>query len=514
MVKKSTMKKQENVLRAASGAVFQHISSRTGRMAGLLSLVTVFVLLGMGSAWAQTDPCTKTYSVCSGESVVLSHDPSCGNGGHYVWAAFQDDGNRFNAGVYSPPTYTHSDDCLVGGGWYKGENVGGCSTCGPGQENYCHYPGALTIDIKNGIDPWIEFPISIPGGADPAIYKYFVLRYKINTLPANTTNAQRTMVIYFRKAGQTGFTQTQIYSYVIPETAAWGTTHKCATTNDYSLIVLDLSTLGNTWLAGGNITAIRFDPMQYPTTKTNSIHMSVDYIGLVANAPASVGHHDHGGTYSFGSNTNFTLTNVTTNTTVYSNQINNDGQVPFSGNPEGVAKYGWTASQSTHNVTVVPALNAGAIGSGSDKICYGDVAALPTIGNATQASQSAPGATFTYQWYVSKDGGALTLASGTPSGNPSGIEFKPADSYASTPGAYVFTRQVTSSLCSASPKTSEGSYTLKVLPQFSAGSIGTNSGTACANTFVICNEYTTSTARWRSARTTGKRSNARFPTRN
>ena len=85
------------------------------------------LLLGIGSAWAQSDPCANTYNTCSGGNVVLTHDASCGNGGHYVWAAFEDDGNYWNAGSYTAPTYTTSgfggSGTGIGGGWYKGEHA-------------------------------------------------------------------------------------------------------------------------------------------------------------------------------------------------------------------------------------------------------------------------------------------------------------------------------------------------------------------------------------------------------
>ena len=443
MVKKSTMKKQENVLRAASGAVFQHISSRTGRMAGLLSLVTVFVLLGMGSAWAQ-DPCTKTYSVCSGESVTLSHDPACGNGGHYTWAAFEDDCNYCDAGngtvgAIPPSAYYTPYNCKIGIGWGAGEHP----DWGVGSDNYCHYPGTMTVDMKQGNDPQIVF--NFPNGADPNIYKYF-----INSI-------------------YPGANSNQSFTVSLPETASWGSNDKCSSTN-FHTVVIDASTHVN-WTAGGAITGFRLDPFAYPATNASSVHMSIDYIALVASVPgfpsgqASWVSQDNN-IPSFSNNNTFTLNNVTAPITLNSYQVNNNGSYSFSGNPQGVVRAGWTSTESRHDVQVYPALNAGAIRSGSKQICYGDVAALPTIGNETQASQSASGATFTYQWYVSKDGAAATVASGTPSGSPSGINFKPADTYASTPGAYVFTRQVTSSLCSASPKTSEGAYTLTVLPLF------------------------------------------------
>ena len=86
-----------------------HRETAYRKTASSLSLLLAFVMLiGVGSAWAQVDPCSKTYDVCSGGNVVLPHAASCGNGGSYFWAAIESDGNYFYNGVYTPPTLLFS----------------------------------------------------------------------------------------------------------------------------------------------------------------------------------------------------------------------------------------------------------------------------------------------------------------------------------------------------------------------------------------------------------------------
>ena len=420
-----------------------------------ITLFFVFaVLLGMGSAWAQ-DPCTKNYTVCSGQDVVLSHDPSCGNGGHYTWAAFEDDCNYLLNGQDPNAMYSVSN-CAIGAGWGKGQNP---SITNPNVENYCHYPGTLIIDMKQGNNPGIWMPIT--NGADPTIYKYFIIRYKLNRLPSGTSNADRTMQIYFSNEANPSLHGDRSLSFVIPETSSWGSTEseKCSTTN-FATIIIDAST-NQYWTTGGKITGFRFDPMMYnaQNSEAYSVHMSIDYIALVATAPANPGHYAQGNSISFSGNNTFTLSNVTANQTLYSYQINNNYQAPYSGNGDGYVRYGWTSTESRHDVQVYPALNAGEIRGGSKQICY-NAAGLPvTIANQTAASGGS--GTISYQWYVT-NGGTTTAITGATS-----EDYTIPNSYATNPGTYVFTRQAISSACESTPKTSEGDYTLTVLPQLS-----------------------------------------------
>ena len=419
------------------------------------------LLLGLGSAWAQ-DPCTPpTYTTCSGGNVVLTHDASCGSGGHYAWAAFEDDGNYWNAGSYTAPSYSTSgfggSGTGIGGGWGKGENY---TNWPSGSDNFCHYPGALTLDMRGGNDPWILFPVTLPGGADPNIYKYFVLRYQINTLPSSTSNSDRTMEIYFMNDNYSSANEAQKVQYIIPETSAWGTGHKCST-DQYAMIVIDLST-HSAWTTGGKITAIRFDPMKYNAADEDGkrIHMSVDYIGLVANPPAAPDHYAQGTTNSFPNQPDLTLSNVTADQIVKSYRIVSNGQVDYTGggNPEGYVRYGWTATMSQHQVHVYAELNAGEISTSATSVCQGETTTLSTISETTAASQAETEAVLSYQWYYSKDGGTRTAITDATS-----AEFTPNISdYNTNPGVYVFTRDVISNLCTTSPKTSDGAFTLTI----------------------------------------------------
>ena len=420
----------------------------------LFAFVMVF---GTGSAWAQTDPCAKNYDVCSGGSVVLTHDASCGNGGHYVWAAFEDDGNHFYNGVFTAPTLVYSVGNFgtggIGAGWGDGENP---EHAAASDENRCHYPGSMTVDIKNGNnnDPYIYFPIS--GGADPSIYRYFIIRYRINYNSASTDLGN--MELFFFNNNNTNSAATnnnyRVLNTHITTNSLGQQSQKCSTAG-YTELVVDAWTNGN-WKTGGNITGFRLDPITCNTSGGKQVHMSIDYIGLVTTVPPSP-------------NNTLTLDNVTANTSMKSYQINMNGSVPVTQqansnthmhNAAGVIYYGWTSTESIHDVQVYPELNAGAIATGNAERCYGDATPIAEIEETTPASQ-ATDATLSYKWYVSKDGGTptvipdATLNTFTPDIN----------NYKTASGTYVFTRVVSSSQCEASPKTSDGTFTLVVKPE-------------------------------------------------
>ncbi len=434
-----------------------HRETADRKTACSLSLLFAFVMLiGVGTAWAQVDPCSKTYDVCSGGNVVLTHDASCGNGGNYVWAAFEDDGNYFYNGVYTPPTIVYTATNFgtggIGGGWGDGENPAHVAAT---DENRCHYPGSMTVDIKNSTsnNPYIYFPIA--GGADPNIYRYFIIRYRINY---NTVNLNLgNMELYFFNDNNTN-TATPSTSYRVLNrhisTSSLGQLNSKCTTSGYTEVVVDAWANDN-WKTGGNITGFRLDPISV-APNGYQVHMSIDYIGLVSSVPPS---HDN----------TLTLENVTANTTMKSYQINTNGSVPVTQqanssthmhNAAGVIYYGWTSTESIHDVQVYPELNAGAIATGNAERCYGDATAIAEIGETTPASQ-ATDATLSYKWYVSKDGGTPTVIPDATSNT-----FTPdINNYKTVSGTYVFTRVVISSLCEASPKTSDGTFTLVVKPE-------------------------------------------------
>ena len=412
------------------------------------------LLLGMGGAWAQSDPCAKTYNTCSGGDVVLTHDATCGNGGQYVWAALEDDGNYFYNGVYTAPTtiYTATNFGTggIGGGWGDGENPANLAY---DDENRCHYPGSMTVDIKNSTsnNPYIYFPIS--GGADPNIYRYFIIRYRVNYNTVNTNLGN--MELYFFNSNNTNTaaanTDYRVLNRPITTTSTGQLWTKCST-DGYETVYIDAWANGN-WRTGGNITGFRLDPISV-APGGYQVHMSIDYIGLVSAIPPSTG------------NNTLTVNNVTANTTMKSYQINFNGSVAVTKeansnthmhNAAGVIYYGWTSTESTHTVQVYPALNAGAIATDAVSRCEGDNTAVTEIGEVTAATHEA-GATLSYKWYVSKDGGTPAVISGATSNL-----FTPdITTYNTVPGTYVFTREVISDLCEASPKTSEGSFTLTV----------------------------------------------------
>ncbi len=421
----------------------------------LFAFVMVF---GTGSAWAQTDPCAKTYDVCSGGSVVLSHDATCGNGGNYFWAALESDGNYFYNGEYTPPTLvytpTNFGDGGIGGGWGDGENPAHVSAT---DENRCHYPGSMTVDIKNSNsnDPYIYFPI--PEGADPNIYRYFIIRYRVNY--KSTSDDLGNMELFFFNSNNTNTAAPasgyRLLNQHVVTNGNLGQLYPKCSTNGYTEVVVDAWNNAN-WKTGGKITGLRLDPISYNTNNNKQVHMSIDYIGLVTIVPPST-------------DNTYTMENVTANTTMNSYQINMNGSVPVTQqanssthmhNAAGVIYYGWTSTRSTHTVKVYAALNAGAIATGNAERCYGDATPIAEIEEATAASQ-ATDATLSYKWYVSKDGGTptvipdATLKTFTPDIN----------NYKTASGTYVFTRVVISSLCEASPKTSDGTFTLVVKPK-------------------------------------------------
>ena len=425
-------------------------------------LFAFVMFLGIGGAWAQTDPCAKNYDVCSGGSVVLTHDASCGNGGNYVWAAFEDDGNYFYNGVYTAPTIVYTATNFgtggIGGGWGDGENPEALlkpGTTNVPNENRCHYPGSMTVDIKNSTsnNPYIYFPIS--GGADPNIYRYFIIRYRVNYNTVNTDLGN--MELYFFNSNNTN-TATPSTSYRVLSrhitTPSLGQLSTKCSTEGYVTVYVDAWDNTN-WKTGGNITGFRLDPISV-APGNNQVHMSIDYIGLVSTVPPSP-------------DNTLTLNNVTANMTMKSYQINTNGSVTVTTgsnpahqmeNAAGKIYYGWTSTESIHDVQVNPELNAGAIATGNAERCYGDATAIAEIEEATAASQ-ATDATLSYKWYVSKDGGTptvipdATLNTFTPDIN----------NYKTASGTYVFTRVVISSLCEDSPKTSDGTFTLVVKPE-------------------------------------------------
>ena len=413
------------------------------------------LLLGMGGAWAQSDPCAKTYNTCSGGSVVLTHDASCGNGGLYTWAAFEDDCNYYFNGVRSVPTYTIGNfggtlGGGIGAGWGDGENEDHLAST---DENRCHYPGSMTVDIKNSNsnDPYIYF--ELPAGTDPNIYKYFIIHYRVNQKPAGAELGN--MEVFFFNANHTTVA-TPSNAYRVYSAAVQGSQSPKCVTDNYQPVVIDASQ--NPHWTEGAVTGFRLDPITYSTSGGKQVHMSIDYIALVASVPSS-------------SNASFTLNNVTADKTMYSYQINNNGvnTLPVTQqansnqhmhNAAGVIYYGWTSTESRHDVTVYPALNAGEIVTDNAERCYGDDTPIAEIGEATAASQ-ATDATLSYKWYVSKDGGTPTVISDATSNT-----FTPdIDNYKTVSGTYVFTREVISSLCEASPKTSDGTFTLVVKPE-------------------------------------------------
>lgn len=434
-----------------------HRETADRKTACSLSLLLAFVMLiGVGTAWAQVDPCSKTYDVCSGGNVVLTHDASCGNGGNYVWAAFEDDGNYFYNGVYTAPTIVYTATNFgtggIGGGWGDGENPAHVAAT---DENRCHYPGSMTVDIKssNSNNPYIYFPIA--GGADPNIYRYFIIRYRINYNTVNTNLGN--MELYFFNNNNTN-TATPSTSYRVLNrhisTASMGQLNSKCTTSGYTEVVVDAWANEN-WKTGGNITGFRLDPISV-APGGYQVHMSIDYIGLVSSVPPS---HDN----------TLTLENVTANTTMKSYQINMNGSVPVTQqansnthmhNAAGVIYYGWTSTESIHDVQVYPELNAGAIATGDAERCYGDATPIAEIGETTPASQ-ATDATLSYKWYVSKDDGTPTVIPDATSNT-----FTPdINNYKTASGTYVFTRVVSSSQCEASPKPSDGTFTLVVKPE-------------------------------------------------
>lgn len=440
-----------------------HRETADRKTAFSLSLLLAFVMLiGVGTAWAQVDPCSKTYDVCSGGNVVLTHDASCGNGGNYVWAAFEDDGNYFYNGVYTPPTIVYTATNFgtggIGGGWGDGENPAALlkpGTTNVPNENRCHYPGSMTVDIKNSTsnNPYIYFPIA--GGADPNIYRYFIIRYRINYNTVNTDLGN--MELYFFNNNNTN-TATPSTSYRVLSrhitTPSLGQLSTKCSTEGYVTVYVDAWDNTN-WKTGGNITGFRLDPISV-APGGYQVHMSIDYIGLVSAVPPSP-------------DNTLTLENVTANMTMKSYQINTNGSVTVTTgsnpahqmeNAAGKIYYGWTSTESIHDVQVYPELNAGAIATGDAERCYGDATAIAEIGETTPASQ-ATDATLSYKWYVSKDDGTptvipdATLNTFTPDIN----------NYKTASGTYVFTRVVSSSLCEASPKTSDGTFTLVVKPE-------------------------------------------------
>ena len=417
-----------------------------------LSVLFAFVMLiGVGTAWGQ-DPCSKTYNVCSGGDVVLTHDAAgCGNGGNFVWAAFEDDCNYYFNGVRSIPAYTIGNfggaaGGGIGAGWGDGENEDHLSST---DENICHYPGSMTVDIKNSnsSDPYIYF--EIPNGADPSIYKYFIIRYRVNLKPAGANLGN--MEVFFYNSTNTDYTTTNNAYRVYSAEVQGSQSSKCVT-NNYQHVVIDASV--NPHWTEGTVTGFRLDPVQYNTYPNKQVHMSIDYIALVASLPSS-------------GNASFTLNNVTENTTMKSYQINGDGtntepivQNGTTLHNAGQIHYGWTSTESIHDVQVIAALNAGVIATGTATRCQGDETALPEIGEVTAASHET-GATLSYKWYVSKDGGTPTVIPDATS-----TTFTPdIANYNTDPGVYVFTREVTSDLCETSPKTSTGTYALTVKPK-------------------------------------------------
>ena len=440
-----------------------HRETADRKTACSLSLLFAFVMLiGVGTAWAQVDPCSKTYDVCSGGNVVLSHDASCGNGGSYFWAAIESDGNYFYNGVYTPPTLTYSTGNFginpntggIGGGWGDGENPAHVAAS---DENRCHYPGSMTVDIKNSNsnDPYIYFPI--PEGADPNIYRYFIIRYRVNF--KSTADDLGNMELFFFNNNHTDVAHPNnsyrlLNTHVVTNGNLGQLYPKCST-NGYTEVVVDTWTANGNWKTGGKITGLRLDPISYNTNNNKQVHMSIDYIGLVTIVPPST-------------DNTLTLENVTENTTMKSYQINTNGSVSvtqqansstYMHNAAGKIYYGWTSTESIHDVQVFPELNAGAIATGDAERCYGDATAIAEIGETTPASQ-ATDATLSYKWYVSKDDGTPTVIPDATSNT-----FTPDINNYTASGTYVFTRVVSSSLCEASPKTSDGTFTLVVKPE-------------------------------------------------
>jgi len=441
-----------------------HRETADRKTACSLSLLFAFVMLiGVGTAWAQVDPCSKTYDVCSGGNVVLSHDASCGNGGSYFWAAIESDGNYFYNGVYTPPTLTYSTGNFginpntggIGGGWGDGENPAHVAAS---DENRCHYPGSMTVDIKNSNsnDPYIYFPI--PEGADPNIYRYFIIRYRVNF--KSTADDLGNMELFFFNNNHTDVAHPNnsyrlLNTHVVTNGNLGQLYPKCST-NGYTEVVVDTWTANGNWKTGGKITGLRLDPISYNTNNNKQVHMSIDYIGLVTIVPPST-------------DNTLTLENVTENTTMKSYQINTNGSVSvtqqansstYMHNAAGKIYYGWTSTESIHDVQVYPELNAGAIATDNAERCYGDATPIAEIGETTPASQ-ATDATLSYKWYVSKDDGAPTVIPDATSNT-----FTPdINNYKTASGTYVFTRVVSSSLCEASPKTSDGTFTLVVKPE-------------------------------------------------
>jgi len=440
-----------------------HRETADRKKACSLSLLFAFVMLiGVGTAWAQVDPCSKTYDVCSGGNVVLSHDASCGNGGSYFWAAIESDGNYFYNGVYTPPTLTYSTGNFginpntggIGGGWGDGENPAHVAAS---DENRCHYPGSMTVDIKNSNsnDPYIYFPI--PEGADPNIYRYFIIRYRVNF--KSTADDLGNMELFFFNNNHTDVAHPNnsyrlLNTHVVTNGNLGQLYPKCST-NGYTEVVVDTWTANGNWKTGGKITGLRLDPISYNTNNNKQVHMSIDYIGLVTIVPPST-------------DNTLTLENVTENTTMKSYQINTNGSVSvtqqansstYMHNAAGKIYYGWTSTESIHDVQVYPELNAGAIATDNAERCYGDATPIAEIGETTPASQ-ATDATLSYKWYVSKDDGAPTVIPDATSNT-----FTPDINNYTASGTYVFTRVVSSSLCEASPKTSDGTFTLVVKPE-------------------------------------------------
>lgn len=105
----------------------------------------------------------------------------------------------------------------------------------------------------------------------------------------------------------------------------------------------------------------------------------------------------------------------------------------------------------TVNVVRMDPFNAGKIVTGKDVICTGS--SVQTIGNEEEPTGGIE--PYSYQWYVSVNGGEATAISGATSATYTPNEYK------NTLGTYVFTRKAKDSKC-AELTSSEGQWTLEV----------------------------------------------------
>ena len=372
------------------------------------------MIVGVGKSWGQcpTSNFVKTYPMTN---PVTFTDP-CGGGTEYT----QTTGTDYNTATINE-VFWSSSHCPVAfcedfNNPHDFHNYNVSSTyeytfseCDADVGYDPHHRGCLIVNTTghgSGGSCDAKFNMLNIGSWNPSVYKYVVVRYRINVKSGVSTAGDMELFYVNDNNPAPSSDYVKRISYSTNGEANWTT----------YVAVFDFSN-DTKWTGGGHVTGWRLDPC----TKSG-IHMCIDYVALTSTPP-------YGSNYA----TSKTVNNPTASTVYYSDRI-----------------HGWTPTSCvTHTIYN---FNAGAINSTGATICYGATGSISTITQTTPPSGGS--GNYTYQWY--HNGNAISGATNAT--------YKPANSYASQAGDHTFTRTVSDGTTTVQ---STGQYTLTVLPQLS-----------------------------------------------